>query len=87
MQAKKIKQIIKTTKVYTMKQGIHPAYYPNNVTLTDGSKIIIFSSQQKDLVLSEDHLSHSAWTGQRSNVADKGQRAKQFKIKFDGFKF
>ena len=70
-----------------MKKGIHPEYHSNNVTRTDGSKIVIFSTQNKDLILSEDNLSHSAWTGQRSNVADKGQRAKQFKIKFDGFKF
>ncbi len=70
-----------------MKKGIHPEYYPNNVTLTDGSTIVIYSSVKKDMVLSTDHLNHSAWTGQRTNVADKGQRAADFKAKFAGFKF
>lgn len=70
-----------------MKKGIHPEYYANNVTLTDGSVIQIFSSVKKDMVLSTDHLNHSAWTGQRSNVADKGKRAADFKSKFAGFKF
>lgn len=70
-----------------MKKGIHPDYYANNVTLTDGSVIQIFSSVKKDMVLSTDHLNHSAWTGQRSNAGEKGQRAEGFKKKFAGFKF
>lgn len=70
-----------------MKKGIHPEYYANNVTLTDGSTIQIFSSVKKDMILSTDHLNHSAWTGQRTNVAEKGQRATKFKSKFAGFDF
>ncbi len=70
-----------------MKKGIHPAYNAINVTRTDGSVIQIYSSSDKDLVLSTDNLNHSAWTGQRSNAGDKGQRAAEFKSKFAGFKF
>ena len=46
----------------------------------------MYSSVKKDLVLSVDNLNHSAWTGQRV-AADRGQRAADFKKKFDGFKF
>lgn len=70
-----------------MKKGIHPEYYANKVTLTDGSTIEIFSAVKKDMILSTDHLNHSAWTGQRTNVAEKGQRATKFKNKFAGFDF
>ena len=37
-----------------MKKGIHPEYYENNVTLTDGSTIKIYSSVKKDMILSTD---------------------------------
>ncbi|MBD5389001.1 50S ribosomal protein L31 [bacterium] len=70
-----------------MKKGIHPAYNPIKVTRTDGTVITIYSSSDKDLVLSTDNLNHSAWTGQRNNASDKGQRAAEFKSKFAGFKF
>ncbi|MBR5625413.1 MAG: 50S ribosomal protein L31 [Alphaproteobacteria bacterium] len=69
-----------------MKQGIHPEYYANNVTRTDGSTIQIFSSVKKDMILSTDNLNHSAWTGQRTNTGDKGARAAEFRNKFAGFK-
>lgn len=70
-----------------MKKGIHPEYHENKCTRSDGTVISIFSSVKKDMVLSQDNLNHSAWTGQRTNVADKGQRAADFKAKFAGFKF
>ena len=70
-----------------MKQGIHPEYHEINVTRTDGKAVKMYSSVKKDLVLSTDNLNHPAWTGQRSNVADKGQRAAEFKSKFAGFNF
>ena len=70
-----------------MKQGIHPEYHEINVTMTDGKTGKMYSSVKKDLVLSTDNLNNSAWTGQRSNAADKGQRAADFKAKFAGFKF
>jgi len=70
-----------------MKKGIHPEYHAINVTLTNGKTIEMFSSVKKDLVLSTDNLNHAAWTGQRTNVGDKGQRANQFKAKFAGFNF
>ncbi|MDR0726604.1 MAG: 50S ribosomal protein L31 [Rickettsiales bacterium] len=70
-----------------MKKGIHPQYHEINVTTTDGKTIKMFSSVKKDLVLSTDNLNHSAWTGQRSNSGEKGQRAADFKKKFGGFNF
>ena len=70
-----------------MKKGIHPEYHKIKVTRTDGKIIEMFSSVNKDLILSTDNLNHSAWTGQRSNAGEKGQRAAEFKSKFAGFKF
>lgn len=70
-----------------MKKGIHPEYHEINVTMTDGNTVKMYSSVKKDLVLSTDNLNHSAWTGQRNNAAEKGQRAAKFKDKFAGFKF
>ena len=70
-----------------MKQGFHPEYHEINVTRTDGKTVKMYSSVKKDLVLSTDNLNHSAWTGQRSNAGDKGQRAAEFKSKFAGFNF
>ncbi len=69
-----------------MKKGIHPEYHEINVKTTDGKTVKMFSAVKKDMVLSTDNLNHSAWTGQRTAV-DKGQRAADFKKKFDGFKF
>ncbi len=69
-----------------MKKNTHPEYHEIKVTRTDGKTITMYSSVKKDLVLSVDNLNHSAWTGQRAS-ADKGQRAADFKKKFDGFKF
>ena len=74
-------------KVNIMKAGIHPEYHEINVTRTDGKTIKMYSSVKKDLLLSTDNLNHSAWTGQRSNAGDKGQRAAEFKSKFAGFNF
>ena len=70
-----------------MKKGIHPEYYEINVTMTDGKTVKMYSSVNKDLVLSTDNLNHSAFTGQRNNAGKKGQRAAEFKSKFAGFKF
>mgnify|MGYP001777375122 FL=1 len=70
-----------------MKKGIHPEYYEINVTMTDGNTVKMYSSVKKDLILSTDNLNHSAWTGQRNNAGEKGQRAAKFKNKFAGFKF
>ena len=70
-----------------MKKGIHPEYYEINVTTTDGKTIKMYSSVNRDLVLSMDNLNHPAWTGQRNNDGVKGKRAADFKNKFAGFKF
>ncbi|MDR1207685.1 MAG: 50S ribosomal protein L31 [Rickettsiales bacterium] len=69
-----------------MKKGIHPEYHEIDVTMTDGKTVKMYSAVKKNHVLSTDNLNHSAWTGQRATV-DKGQRAADFKKKFDGFKF
>ena len=70
-----------------MKKGIHPEYHEINVTMTDGNTVKMYSSVKKDLILSQDNLNHSAWTGQRTNTADKGQRATEFKSKYAGLNF
>jgi len=69
-----------------MKKNIHPEYHEINVKMTDGKTVKMYSSVKKDLVLNSDPYNHPAWTGQRATV-DKGQRAADFKKKFDGFKF
>jgi len=69
-----------------MKKGIHPEYHEIDVTMTDGKTVKMYSTSKKNLVLNIDNKNHSAWTGQRQTV-DKGQRAADFKKKFDGFKF
>ncbi|MBQ6110238.1 MAG: 50S ribosomal protein L31 [Alphaproteobacteria bacterium] len=70
-----------------MKKGIHPEYYEINVTTTDGKTVKMYSSVNRDLVLSMDNLNHPAWTGQRNNDSVKGKRAAEFKNKFAGFNF
>ena len=79
--------VAKNQKGYAMKKGIHPEYHEINVTMTDGKTVKMYSSVKKDLVLSTDNLNHSAWTGQRANTGDRGQRAAEFKNKFAGFNF
>ena len=76
-----------TAEEIEMKKGIHPEYHEINVTLTTGETVKMGSSVKKDLVLSSDRYSHSAWTGQRANVGDKDARAGEFKKKFAGFNF
>ncbi|MCL2629453.1 MAG: 50S ribosomal protein L31 [Alphaproteobacteria bacterium] len=68
-----------------MKKGIHPQYNEIKVTLVSGEVIKVYSTSKKDIVLDTDPTNHPAWTGQRK-VAERGQRATQFKKKFDGFK-
>ena len=70
-----------------MKKGIHPEYHEINVTRTDGKTVKMYSSVKKDLILSTENLNHSAWTGQRTNSGEKGQRVEKFKGKFAGFNF
>jgi large subunit ribosomal protein L31 len=69
-----------------MKQGIHPEYNEINVTMSDGTKVKMYSTSNKDIALAVDNLNHPAWTGQRV-ARDPGQRAEDFKKKFSGFKF
>jgi len=70
-----------------MKKGIHPEYFEIEVTRTDGKTIKMFSSVNKNMTLSTDCCNHPAWTGQRSNTTEKGQRTDSFKKKFAGFGF
>ena len=69
-----------------MKKDIHPQYHEISVTRTDGKVIKMYSTVKKDLVLNNDPLNHHAWTGQRK-AETKGERAAEFKKKFDGFNF
>jgi len=69
-----------------MKANIHPKYNEITVTQSDGTKVKMFSTSDKDLTLAVDNLNHPAWTGQKI-ARDRGQRAEEFKKKFSGFKF
>lgn len=72
---------------FVMKKGVHPEYFEIDVACTNGKTIKMFSSANKNLTLSTDCYNHPAWTGQRSNAAEKGQRTDSFKKKFAGFDF
>jgi len=67
-----------------MKKKIHPNYHKINVVMTDGSKFETMSTWGKDgdtLKLDIDPKSHSAWTGGKQKILDKG-RVSKFNKKF-----
>ena len=62
-----------------MKKKIHPDYHKINVVMTDGSKFETMSTWGKDgdtLKLDIDPKSHSAWTGGKQKILDKGRVSK-----------
>ena len=72
-----------------MKKNIHPDYHSINVEMTDGSKFETMStwgSKGETLKLEIDPKSHSAWTGGKQKLLDKG-RVSKFNKKFKDFKF
>ena len=71
-----------------MKKNTHPDYHLINVEMTDGSKFETMStwgSKGDTLKLEIDPKSHSAWTGGKQKLLDKG-RVSKFNKKFKDFK-
>ena len=64
-----------------MKKNIHPKYHNIKVEMTDGSHFetkSTWGSENDTLKLEIDPKSHSAWTGGKQKILDKG-RIKNFK--------
>jgi large subunit ribosomal protein L31 len=71
-----------------MKKDLHPNYHLINVEMTDGSKFQTMStwgSEGETLKLEIDPKSHSAWTGGKQKILDKG-RVSKFNKKFLNFR-
>jgi large subunit ribosomal protein L31 len=71
-----------------MKKKIHPKYHKINVEMTDGSKFetkSTWGSEGETLKLEIDPISHSAWTGGKQKILDKG-RVSKFLKKFKNFR-
>ena len=71
-----------------MKKKIHPDYHKIKVEMTDGSQVETNSTWGKEgdvLKLEIDPLSHSAWTGGKQKILDKG-RVSKFNKKFKNFR-
>ena len=71
-----------------MKKNIHPNYHTIKVEMTDGTQFETKSTwgKENEVLKSEiDPKSHSAWTGGKQNLRDKG-RISKFNKKFQSFK-
>ena len=71
-----------------MKKDIHPNYHTIKVEMTDGTQFETKSTWGKEgeiLKLEIDPKSHSAWTGGKQKLMDKG-RISKFNKKFQNFK-
>ena len=65
-----------------MKKNIHPDYHKIKVVMTDGSQFETKSTWGKEgdtLKLDIDSKSHSAWTGGKQKILDKGRVSKFYK--------
>ena len=65
-----------------MKKKIHPNYHTIKVEMTDGSQFETRSTWGKEgeiLKLEIDPKSHSAWTGGKQKILDKGRVSKFYK--------
>ena len=70
-----------------MKKDIHPNYHTIKVEMTDGTQFETRSTWGKEgekLKLEIDPKSHSAWTGGKQKLMDKG-RISKFNKKFQNF--
>ena len=69
-----------------MKKNIHPKYHNIKVEMTDGTQFetrSTWGSENEILKLEIDPKSHSAWTGGKQKILDKGRISKfnkNFKI-------
>ena len=71
-----------------MKKKIHPDYHTIKVEMTDGSQFeskSTWGAVGEGLNLDIDPKSHSAWTGGKQKLLDKG-RVSRFNKKFQNFK-
>ena len=71
-----------------MKKKIHPKYHKIKVEMTDGSPFetrSTWGSEGETLKLDIDPISHSAWTGGKQKILDKG-RVSKFNKKFKNFR-
>ena len=71
-----------------MKKNIHPNYHKIKVEMTDGSQFetkSTWGSENEILKLEIDPKSHSAWTGGKQKILDKG-RISKFNKKFQNFR-
>ena len=65
-----------------MKKKVHPDYHTIKVQMTDGTQFETRSTWGKEgdlLKLEIDPKSHSAWTGGKQKILDKGRVNKFFK--------
>ena len=65
-----------------MKKNIHPNYHLIKVEMTDGTQFETRSTwgQENDILKLEiDPVSHSAWTGGKQKIMDKGRISKLIK--------
>tara|TARA_B100001027_G_C16220627_1_gene309643 strand:- start:667 stop:951 length:285 start_codon:yes stop_codon:yes gene_type:complete len=71
-----------------MKKNLHPNYHKIKVEMTDGSQFetkSTWGSEGEILKLEIDPKSHSAWTGGKQKILDKG-RVSKFNKKFQNFR-
>ena len=71
-----------------MKKDIHPKYHKIKVEMTDGSQFetrSTWGSEGETLKLEIAPKSHSAWTGGKQKLLDKG-RVSKFNKKFQNFR-
>ena len=71
-----------------MKKNIHPKYHTIKVEMTDGTQFetkSTWGSENDILKLEIDPKSHSAWTGGKQKILDKG-RISKFNKKFQNFR-
>ena len=71
-----------------MKKKIHPNYHTIKVEMTDGKQFetkSTWGSEGEILKLDIDPLSHSAWTGGKQKILDKG-RVSKFNKKFNNLR-
>ena len=71
-----------------MKKKIRPDYHKIKVEMTDGTQFETKStwrSEGETLKLEIDPISHSAWTGGKQKILDKG-RVSKFNKKFQNFR-
>ena len=71
-----------------MKKNIHPDYHKITVEMTDGSSFdtrSTWGSEGDTLKLEIDPKSHSAWTGGKQKILDKG-RVSKFNKKSQNFR-